>query len=107
VSKERAARRAAREADKAAAAAERARLAARSARRNWLPLHIAAVAAWLRRRRPVGPLAARRRRSLGLIVFGFFIVQALTWAATADWSQRVAVLVASLFAVPVVAVFVL
>ncbi len=41
------------------------------------------------------------------MVFGFLGAQALTWAVTPDWGTRVAVIVVSLFAAPVVAVFVL
>ncbi len=50
-----------------------------------------------------GPLAAKRRRLVGLVALGFVVVQALTWAASADWGTRVAVLVVSLFALPVMA----
>lgn len=52
-------------------------------------------------------MAARRRRTVGLMVFGFVGVQALTWAVTPDWGTRVAILLVSLFAAPVVALFVL
>jgi hypothetical protein len=41
------------------------------------------------------------------MLLAFFLVQALTWVVTADWGQRAAVLVASVFALPVLAVFVL
>jgi hypothetical protein len=36
------------------------------------------------------------------VLFVFLVVQALTWLATPDWGLRVAVLLVSLFAVPVV-----
>jgi hypothetical protein len=40
-------------------------------------------------------------------VLAFAVIQALTWAATPDWATRLAVVVVSLFAVPVVGAFVL
>ena len=48
-------------------------------------------------------LAAKRRRTVGLVVFGFLTVQFLTWVSTPDWGLRLAVFVASLFAIPVLA----
>jgi len=59
-----------------------------------------------RRRRPgvAGVLAAKRRRKLGLLAVGFFFVQFVCWVTTPDWGVRVAVLVVSVFALPVVTV---
>jgi hypothetical protein len=102
LSKERAKRRAVREAELAARAVERERRAAAQARRAgwWDKL----TGSFPRRRGPApGLLAAKRRRAWGLVVFGFFVVQLLTWLATPDWGLRIAVLLVSLFAVPVLA----
>lgn len=111
MSKQRAVRRAAREASSADAAAERAGRAARTARRGALTSRLAAFtrvadlrARASRWRAPTGPLTTRRRRKAGLIALGFVVVQALVWADTPDWSIRVAVLVVSLFALPVLVV---
>jgi hypothetical protein len=103
LSKERAKRRAAREAEIAARAAERDRRAAGEARRmHWWNR----LTSWIPRPRGSAPglLAAKRRRTAGLIVFGFLVVQVLTWIATPDWGLRLAVLLVSLFAVPVIVV---
>ncbi len=107
MSKERATRRAERAAQLAHRALEREQAAVAEARRlqrrnrivRWLP------SAWWRRR--TGPLAARRRRARGLLVLAFVVVQLLTWVSTPDWGVRTAVLIASVFAVPVVALFTL
>ena len=107
MSKDRAVRRAAREAELAAQAQDRARRTVRSARWDRAKARVAALVSPLRRRSRGGALAARRRRTVGLMVFGFVGVQALTWAVTPDWGTRVAILLVSLFAAPVVAVFVL
>jgi len=111
VSRQRAVRRAARQAASADAAAERAARAARTARRGALTTRLAAFrrvvdlrAGAPRRRASAGPFAARRRRKAGLVALGFVVVQALVWAATPDWSIRVAVVVVSLFALPVLVV---
>jgi hypothetical protein len=53
-----------------------------------------------------GLLAAKRRRTTGLLLLGFVAIQVLTWAATPDWGLRAAVLLVSLFAFPLVAVFI-
>ncbi|MBA2573236.1 MAG: hypothetical protein M3423_07280 [Actinomycetota bacterium] len=107
MSKERAVRRAAREAELAEQRAERERGDAERARRLARRTTFAKVVP-----RPLirsssstgGVLAARRRRRVGLLAVGFVVVQVLTWAWTPDWGVRVAVIIASLFAIPVVAV---
>jgi Flp pilus assembly protein TadB len=102
LSKERAKRRAARQAEIAARAAARERRSAAQARRaRWWDK----LTGWLPHRHSPAPglLAAKRRRTWGLVLFAFLVVQALTWLATPDWGLRVAVLLVSLFAVPVVA----
>ncbi|GII65799.1 hypothetical protein Skr01_58840 [Sphaerisporangium krabiense] len=102
MSKERARRRAERE-------AEQARLAARRAERD------ARAARWRRRRgrllalvpRPVrvarqGGLIARRQRAQNAVVAVLFVlVQALAWILLDGWAARVGVLVLSLLLVPV------
>lgn len=104
MSKDRARRRAAREAEVAARAAERERRAAAQARRNvwWSRL-----TGWLPKRggRAPGLLAAKRRRTAGLLILGFLVTQVLTWSATPDWGLRFAVALVSLFAFPLIAVF--
>jgi hypothetical protein len=108
VSKERAVRRAERQAQVAAEAAARSRRAARSARFSALTSKLPGLRGLFGSSgRATGPLAAKRRRTVGLIVLGFLVLQALTWAATPDWGVRVAVLLASVFALPVVALFAL
>lgn len=106
MSKERATRRAARETAAAARAEQRDRELARATRHDFRKAAIAK-----RLRRPAtgstqvsGTLAAKRRRRVGLLMVGFFVLQLLTWVATPDWGTRLAILVASLFAVPVVMV---
>lgn len=106
MSKERATRRSARQAEAASRAAERQRTQARGARRAARRASLARVAPLgSRRGRAPGILAAKRRRTLGMLLLGFFVLQVLTWAWTPDWGTRMAVLVASLFAMPLVAVF--
>ena len=104
MSKERALRRARREAEAAQRAAERERQAAaqarsRARRERWL--------GWLPRRTRTrvqgGLLAARRRRRVGMLVVSFLVVQFLTWVSTPDWGLRAAVLLVSVLAVPLVA----
>ena len=107
MSKERAPRRARRESEAAAAAAERARRIARDSRRRQLRSRLTRFVPTRGRRRRSGLLAAKRSRTVGLLVLAFAVVQALTWVATPDWAQRLAVVVVSLFAVPVVGAFVL
>ncbi len=105
MSKERALRRAAREADREKREAERARAEAAAAKRRQLRDRLTG---WLPRRKvwskSSGLLAAKRRRRLGLLAFGFFVVQLMTWIVTPVWGLRVAVLIVSLFALPVAAV---
>ena len=110
MSKQRALRRAARDAERerrederarqvAAAVQQRARRARWRARLAWLP-----GVGSTRWARSTGPLATKRRRTWGLIAVAFLVLQALTWVVTPSWGLRVAVLVVSLFAVPVIVV---
>ena len=104
MSKERAQRRARREAEAAKRQAERERRAAVEARRRarrkrlvgWLPQRT-------RIRSQGGLLAAERRRRVGMLVVGFLVLQFLTWVSTPDWGLRAAVLLVSVLAVPLVA----
>jgi hypothetical protein len=106
MSKERARRRAQREAEAVRRAQVRERQAAAQVRRqarreklrSWLPKPTT-------QRGQSGLLAAKRRRAIGLLGFGFVVVQFLTWVATPDWGVRAAVLLVSLLAVPLVAAF--
>ena len=105
MSKERARRRAEREAEASRLAAARAKRTEAAARHQ---ARKEAVARFLprrsRRRAASGLLAAKRRRRIGLLAVGFFLVQFVCWVSTPDWGLRVAVLVVSLFALPVVTV---
>ncbi len=109
MSKERAVRRAARETEREQRAAERERLQAAAARRrdrrawwhrrlSWLP-----GVGGTRWSRSSGPLAAKRRRVWGLVALAFVVLQALTWIVTPSWGLRAAVLVVSIFALPLAA----
>ncbi len=105
MSKERARRRAEREAEIAHRAAEREKRAAELARRRAVKDRLGSF--WptgTKWSRSTGPLAARRRKAYGLMLLAFFVVQLLTWASTPDWGVRAAAFVVSLFAVPVIAV---
>lgn len=107
MSRERALRRAEQEAARAADAATRVRRTARNSRRARLRSWLVTRPPSVRRRGTPGLLAAKRRRAVGLLALGFLVVQVLTWSVTADWASRLAVAVVSLFALPVIAVFVL
>lgn len=110
MSKERARRRAARQVETAAREVEAAALAERrtrtetsAARRRQLVERVSGWLPWRSRRgSATGLLAARRRRTTGLVVLCFGVIQVLTWAWTPDWGIRAAVFVACLFALPVV-----
>ncbi len=110
MSKERALRRAAREAERERREAERTRRDASAARRRERLMRWRGRLAWIpglrttRWARSTGPLATKRRRRWGLIAVAFLVLQALTWVVTPSWGLRVAVLVVSLFAIPVMAV---
>ncbi len=105
MSKERARRRAEREAEAARLAAGRAKQAEVAARRQVRRDGMTRLVP-MRNRRPgaVGLLAAKRRRKLGLLAAGFFFVQFVCWVSTPDWGMRVAVLVVSVFALPMITV---
>lgn len=105
MSKERARRRAEREAEAERLAAVRVKQAEVAARRQ-ARRNVAANLLPTMSRRPgvAGLLAAKRRRMLGLLAAGFFFVQFVCWVSTPDWGVRVAVLLVSLFALPVVTV---
>jgi hypothetical protein len=100
LSKDRQRRRKAREAEVAARAAERERKdAARRRRDAWKRK----LTGWLPARRGPTPglLAAKRRRTTGLLALAFFAIQFLTWVATPAWGMRLAVFVVCVFAFPV------
>ncbi len=110
MSKERARRRedrqaetAARDAKAAALAERRRRTEASAARRRLLVEGAMGRLPWgSRRGGATGLLAARRRRTTGLVALGFGAIQVLAWAWTPDWGIRVAVFVVCLFALPVI-----
>lgn len=98
---ERARKRAEREREAAAAAAVRAAAAEKEARRQQ---RVARLTGWLPRRRPgqSGTLAARRRKSAGLVLAFVFAVNLLFWLADDRWALRTLVLLLSLLATPIV-----
>lgn len=105
MSKDRARRRAVREAEAARLSADRETRAALLARRQARADRWRRLLPTVRRRSgATGLLAAKRRRSLGLLAMAFFFLQFVTWVSTSDWGVRGAVLLVSLFALPVVAV---
>jgi hypothetical protein len=110
VSKERAIRRAAREAEREKRAAQRTRVEAARARRRDRAARWRRRLAWLpgvgapRWSKSTGPLATKRRRIWGFVAFCFLVVQFLTWMVTPSWGMRAAVLVVSIFAFPLAAV---
>jgi Flp pilus assembly protein TadB len=100
MSKERQRRREEREAARARAAAESARRDARAARRR---ARIARVTRLVPRRtgRPGGILARRRREQNAVVAVAFLLVQVAAWVFVSSWTARLAVLLVSLFLVPV------
>ncbi|MEV7007652.1 hypothetical protein [Streptosporangium sp. NPDC051022] len=102
MSKERARRRAAREAEQARLAALRAERDARLARRRE---RLGRVTALLPRR-PAriavqgGIMARRRRAQNGLVAVLFFVVQAIAWLLWSSWTARFGVFVLSVLFVP-------
>ena len=100
MSKERARRRAERERAAAALAAARAAEVERKERRD---ARMRAVTSRLpqRRRRPAGILAERRRRQNGALLAVLLAVNVLVWILSGDWALRLAALVVSALAAPV------
>ncbi len=108
MSKERARRRAAREHEAALKASARAAEAERRERRT-------ARARSLRRAttgrlpslsprgRPTGTLARRRRMQTSMLLSALVVLNALVWFLRPDWASRLAALVVSLLAAPVLA----
>ncbi|MBG0817421.1 hypothetical protein [Planomonospora sp. ID82291] len=107
MSKERARRRAEREAEQARQAALRAERQARTARRRRLLGKVTAPAVALLPRRPVriagqrGVIARRRRTQNGVVAVLFLIVQVIAWLIWSSWAARLGVLLLSLLLVPV------
>ncbi|HEU5036021.1 MAG TPA: hypothetical protein VFT70_03370 [Nocardioides sp.] len=100
MSKERAQRRAEREREAAVLAAARAAEAERKQRRD---ARVRAVTSKLptRRRGPAGILAERRRKQNGALVAVLVALNVLVWIFSDDWALRLAALVVSLLAAPV------
>jgi hypothetical protein len=100
VSKERARRRAEREREAAALAAARAAEAERKERRD---ARAQAFTSWLPRRRrgPAGILAERRRKQNGALLAVLVAINVLVWILSDDWALRLAALVVSVLAAPV------
>jgi hypothetical protein len=101
VSKERARRRAEREAVAARAEKVRAVRLARAAGRRRLFGRLRGLAP-ARQRRPGGVLARRRRAQNGGVFLVFLVVQCLAWLLCETWTARLAVFGLSIFLVPVV-----
>ncbi|RCG33020.1 hypothetical protein DQ384_00780 [Sphaerisporangium album] len=102
MSKERARRRAEREAEQARQAAARAEREARLARRRerWNRL-TGVVPRPIRVARQGGLIARRHRAQNAVVAVLFVLVQALAWILLDGWAARVGVLVLSLLLVPV------
>jgi Flp pilus assembly protein TadB len=104
VSKERARRRAEREREAAVLAAARAAEAERRERRD---ARVRAVTSRLprqmtrRRSRPTGVLAERRRRQTGATIALLLALNVLVWIFFGEWAIRLAAIVVSLLAAPV------
>ena len=100
MSKERARRRAEREREAAVAAAARAAEAERQERRD---ARVKAVTSKLpqRRRGQSGILAERRRRQNGALAAVLIAMNVLVWILSDDWALRLAAVVVSLLAAPV------
>ena len=106
MSKERARRRAAREhegAIKAAArAAEQERSERRAARADAVRRHTTGrLPQRTRTARPTGSLARRRRVERSLVIALLLTLNVLVWVVTPDWAARLAALVVSALAAPV------
>jgi hypothetical protein len=103
VSKERARRRAEREAVAARAEKVRTVRLERAARRRALLARLRRlVPAPVRHRRQGGVLARRRRAQNGGVFLVFLAVQCLAWLLCSTWTARLAVFGLSIFLVPVV-----
>jgi Flp pilus assembly protein TadB len=98
MSRERARRRAERE---AAAARAHAANTLRQQKRSRRQARVRALRP-VRTRRPQGVLARKRRAQNGAVLLGFVLVQLLAWLLLQTWTARLAVLVLSAFLVPVV-----
>jgi hypothetical protein len=102
LSRERARRRAEREAEQARLAAVRAEREARLARRRARRDRLAALVPRPVRVARQGGLIARRRRAQNAVVAVLFVlVQALAWTLLDGWAARAGVLVLSVLLVPV------
>ncbi|GLW12211.1 hypothetical protein Misp01_73390 [Microtetraspora sp. NBRC 13810] len=102
MSKERARRRAEREAEQARLAAVRAEREERLARRRRLRARLAAlVPRPVRVARQGGVLARRHRAQNGVVAVLFLIVQVIAWLLVSGWAARLGVLVLSLLLLPV------
>ena len=100
MSKERARRRAEREREAARQAAARQRLEGRRSRSR---ARREALTGWLPRPRVTpGVLAARRRAELWATFGLLFLVNLVVWLVRPDWAARLAALVVSLLAFPIV-----
>ncbi|GAA3807149.1 hypothetical protein GCM10022226_29120 [Sphaerisporangium flaviroseum] len=101
MSKERARRRAEREAEQARQAAVRAEREARMARRRELRNRLVAVLPRPVRVARQGGLIARRQRAQNAVVAVLFVlVQVVAWLLLSGWAARLGVLVLSLLLVP-------
>ena len=98
MSKERARRRAEREAARAAHELRQRKAADRRAR----TARLRGVLRPVRYRRQQGLLARRRRAQNGAVLLCYVLVQVVAWLLLETWTARLAVLVLSAFLVPVV-----
>jgi Flp pilus assembly protein TadB len=112
VSKDRARRRAVREQEAALRSAARAAEQERRERRRARSSAVRRVTTGRlpqrpRTGRPTGPLARRRRRRRAALLAALVTVNVLVWVLREDWASRLAALVVSVLAAPVLATLVL
>jgi Flp pilus assembly protein TadB len=107
MSKERARRRAAREHEAALRTSARAAEAERRERRAARTRALRRATDRVRRRtpvgRPTGTMARRRRTQRSMLLAGLVALNVLVWFLTPDWAARLAALVVSVLAAPVLA----
>jgi Flp pilus assembly protein TadB len=103
LSKERAQRRAAREKEAAIRAAARAAEAERRERRQARKRALRRIAPSFGSGRPTGILARRRRTQNSMLFALLLAVNILVWVVRPDWAARIAVLIVTVLAAPVLA----
>jgi len=107
MSKDRARRREARQREAAIRTAARAAATERTARRRARKAALRKRLVPLTTGRQTGVLARRRRSRLNFVLTALLLVQVIVWVVRPDWQARLAALVVSALAFPVIAAFTL